>query len=49
MHLLRLSCSETEDQQVRIFQKKAIKIWKLNSMILNGQWIREEIKEEYFF
>lgn len=44
MHFLRLSWSETGEQQVK-YSRRYTNIWRLNNM-LNERWVIEEIKEE---
>ena len=46
MHFLQSQCYETRNQLQEKKQQKNTNSWKLNNMLLNNQWIIEEIKEE---
>ena len=47
MHFRQSQCYETRNQlQEKKKAAKNTKSWKLNNMLLNNQWIIEEIKEE---
>ena len=45
MHLFRSSWSETGDQSSKYHRGHA-KTWQLNNMLLNEQWVREQINGE---
>ena len=46
MHLFRSQCYTTGHQQEKKMQKTLSNTWTLSNMLLNNQWITEEIKEE---